>query len=183
MKTIRAVLAAISGIVAIPSFAVAPTSNVIVTNTPLPVSVTNATTNQNVTVTNTNPIPVTVSPTETLFQLGTSAQSFSGAVGSDDLVTVPAGKTLVIEHISVVMNLFGANGLADARLRSASVSGGDEIDCHQTGTDGANHWFACSGMTRFYAGAGETVTFSMQTVDSVGAEYRVFISGHYVPAP
>ena len=184
MKAILATI--IATLAVVPAFAAQPTMSVNVTNTPLPVTVTNATTNQSVTVTNgnTNPIPVSLSSAEQPFQAGSFTGDFAVNLGERNLVTVPAGKMLVIEHVSGLMNSFGPNGLLSVGLRSGSVTGvGDAIDCHQTGADTSNHLFACSATTKFYATAGETVIFDVFTVDAVGGSYSVFISGHYVPVP
>ncbi len=196
MKAIFAVVIGILSASALTApVAAAPTPvQVQVTNTPLPVSVTNASTNQSVTVTNSslpvqvaNTTPISVSSTEEPFQSSLTGQSFAANFTTALLFTVPSGKRLVIEHVSLTLNLFGANGIAQAQISTQNAVGTlgaqDAIDCHQNGSDAQNHWFACSEMTKVYANAGETVNFQMQTVDSVGGEWAILVSGHYVPAP
>ena len=127
---------------------------------------------------------LTLSPAEEPFQVATAVVSFSGAFGSTDLVTVPAGKMLVIEHVSAIVDANGANGLADVQI-AIKKSNPDQVVCYQTGAraDGLTHAFACSTPTKYYVGAGQTLSFAVATYDSSGGAYRAFISGYYVPAP
>jgi hypothetical protein len=163
-----------------------PSLNVNVTNNPLPVAVTNATTNQSVTVTNsnTNPIPVTVQPAEEPFQIDSGLVSSATSLISGNLVTVPAGKLLVIEHVSANIDVTGSNGLSAAQLVIAKASP-DSVACFATGTstDLQNHFYSCSTQTKYYVSAGQTVSFRVGTVDTAGGGFIAFISGHYVPAP
>ena len=39
------------------------------------------------------------------------------------------------------------------------------------------------GPTKQYVQAGETLSFSVQTLTSQGGFYRVFVSGYYEPVP
>jgi hypothetical protein len=126
---------------------------------------------------------LTLNPAEEPFQVATGVTSFSGNFGSSDLVTVPAGKMLVIEHVSAVIDVTGANGLADVQI-AIKKSNPDQVVCYQTGarSDGQTHAFACSAPTKYYVGPGQTVSLAVVTYDSYGGAFRAFISGHYVPA-
>jgi hypothetical protein len=125
----------------------------------------------------------TVSPAEEPFQVATAVISFSGNLGTADLVTVPVGKMLVIEHVSAIVDVTGVNGLADVQI-AVMKSNPDQIACSQTGArfDGHTHAFACSVSTKYYVGPGQTVSFTVVTYDSYGGAFRAFISGHYVSA-
>lgn len=119
------------------------------------------------------------------FQHGTVTAAFSSSSSAVDVVTVPAGKRLVIEHFSAWINATGPDGLSSISLGIGNSGQFDHASCQQTGqtTNGLNHFFACSGPTRFYADAGETVRFFVNTTNSAGGFHRAFVSGYYVPVP
>lgn len=140
----------------------------------------------NVEVANADPIPVTISPSQESFQFGSVPASFSGSSVSLAVATVPAGKELVVEHVSVLLNLGGPNGLSSVSInKNVGFFEADGIVCAQQGstTNGLNHFYSCSSQTLFHVAAGQTLNFSIQAVDSSGGSYQVFVSGHYVSAP
>jgi hypothetical protein len=161
MKTIPAALAAILGIVAIPGFAAAPTTNVNVTNTPLPVSVTNPTTT--VQVGNTSPLAVSVANPLDLVKADANAHfqrgSFTGAPNTpfDNFciasTTVPTGQRLLVHYIGF-------------RLRSAAVMTGGEIDVTSSGGLVFQTFFTVPAASGFLTG-GQVVDFAADGGDTV----------------
>jgi hypothetical protein len=119
------------------------------------------------------------------FQQATISTAFNGSSSSAEVVTVPAGKRLVIEHFSAWINASGPNGLASISIGVQGSGQFDQASCQQTGqtANGLNHFFACSGPTRFYAEAGQTVHFFVALSDSDGGFHRALLSGHFVPVP
>ena len=118
------------------------------------------------------------------FQAGTPFASFSTDFVRLTLTTVPANRRLVIEHASASVNATAAGGLAVVRLGAGGFSLLDELACVPMGqtSNNLNHFFSCSGQTKFYATAGQTVTLEVSTAGS-GGFARGFISGYLVPVP
>ena len=119
------------------------------------------------------------------FQQATISTAFSGSSSSATIITVPAGKRLLIEHFSAWINASGPNGLASISIGIQGTGQFDQASCQQTGQtgNGLNHFFACSGPTKFYAEAGQTLQFFVALSDSDGGFHRAFVSGHFVPVP
>jgi hypothetical protein len=146
-----------------------------VTNAVVPVEVSNA-----------DPVLVRDADRSTTepFQAGTTPSSFSGGSANATLVTVPAGKVLVVEYVSAWINAGAAGGLLATTLRRSS--GGSQVAqivCHPQGQNSLNYIFACAGQTLIRFGPGESVLFTVETMSSTTGFYQVFIAGHYVPAP
>lgn len=136
-----------------------------------------------------SPLPLPVTGTVALsshrepFQTGMVATGFSGGSGSAELVTVPEGKRLVLEHVSAWINTASPDGLSAVTFAVAGVL--DTPLCQQTGKtpNGLNHFFSCSGSTRLYAEAGQTVTLFVGTATPDTGFFRGMISGYLEPAP
>lgn len=97
--------------------------------------------------------------------------------------SVPAGKVLVIEHLSA---LIAVNGTADFGLVSVPTTGGGAVDllpCPRIGQTPSVSSFSCSTQTKIYVPPGERAAFTV----SLGAnantsgtwDWVVFASGHY----
>jgi hypothetical protein len=150
------------------------TVDVNVTNPVLPVEVSNA-----------DPVPVrdVDAAAREPFQTQTVTTSFNSSSSSADIVTVPAGKRLVVEHVSAWVNSTDDSGLASVTIGSGSQF--DQLPCFRTGQtgNGLNHFYSCSMQTRYYVGPGETLSFFVSTASSDGGFHRSFVSGYYLPAP
>jgi hypothetical protein len=107
------------------------------------------------------------------------------AVGLESLGTVPAGKRLVIEHVSAHIVV----GTSQLRLVRLSTSGMlDALGCHLDGSNNATYFFSCSSQTKFYVEAGQELFFVVTTADMPAAtasdsRFWALVSGHYVPVP
>jgi hypothetical protein len=163
----------------------------IVSPLPLPVTGTlglEAGSSVEVSNTESSPIPVRVvgQTVEEPFQEGTPFVLFSNGGSLTTVVTVPSNKALIIEHISATVNVNSQGGLAAVALNRAGSNDNDYLVCENTGNTGnnLNHFYSCSAQTKFYAAAGQAITFGASTSDSSGTgSYKVFVTGHYVPAP
>lgn len=108
---------------------------------------------------------------------------FTGRFGASTLVTVPAGKILVIEHVSASINLVTADGVFNCGLSIFETQGDTDFQvCHAMGHDAFNHLHAANASTKFYAGPGQTVRFSVFAIASGGGSVAAFASGYYIPA-
>lgn len=139
-----------------------------------------------VTVGNTEATPVPVRDVGRVaterFQTAIIPTGFTGSSASSNLLTVPAGKRLVIEYASAWINAGGAGGLLAANLTSGpGVT--NTLSCLAQGQNALNFIFACAGPVKQYVEPGATLSFNFQTFASAGGFYRVFVSGHYEPAP
>jgi hypothetical protein len=162
---------------------------------PLPLPVTGSvslTPGGTVTIGNTvnNPVPVrNVDSAREIFQSATPTLQINQGFVQTMVVTVPTGKRLVIEHVSAFISLTeqsGLNGVSIYKGTSGEVA--DFLPCSPMGQspNGLNNSFACSVQTRFHAGPGETVSFSVVTAETpFGGTGRAkgFLSGYFVPAP
>lgn len=118
------------------------------------------------------------------FQMSSVPTSFSNGPGSTSLITVPAGKRLVVEHVSAWINATEASGLLAASLVSGTPQPVvNQLPCGVIGQNALNHIYACGGSTKHYVQAEETLSFSVQTFASAGGFYRVFVSGYYEAVP
>ncbi len=116
------------------------------------------------------------------FQMSTVSTFFPTSFAASDLVTVPDGQRLVIEYASAWINAGGAGGLLAANL-SSGPGLTNTLSCLAQGQNSLNFIFACAGPIRQYVEPGATLNFNFQTFASNGGFYRVFVSGHYEPAP
>jgi hypothetical protein len=57
------------------------------------------------------------------------------------------------------------------------------LSCSSIGQNAFNFIYACTGPTRQYVAAGETLTFTAQTFAGSGGFFRAFVSGHYETVP
>ena len=120
------------------------------------------------------------------FQFASVFIAFSSGGSNSNVVTVPANKRLVIEHVSAAININSQGGLATAGLGISGSNVADFIACQATGSTSSNlsHFYSCSVQTKFYAAPGQTVDFGVTSADGNGTGfYKVFVSGYYVPAP
>jgi len=116
------------------------------------------------------------------FQFGTSSTGFSGTGTEINIVTVPAGKLLVVEYASVTIHGIGSGGLSSVTLQTGAVSGSavyNQLACNQIGSGS----YACAGPTKQYVLAGERLTFSFATSADIGGSFRFFVSGYYAHSP
>jgi hypothetical protein len=128
------------------------------------------------------PIPVTVTEKEPFQVVG--GEDFSDCCGSSVLVTVPTDRRLVIEHASALIGVFSPGGLLSVSIGVKEIGVRDELQCTANSvTPGGAHFFACSGMTKFYVDPGADVRISVQTMGDAGGFARALISGYYMPVP
>jgi hypothetical protein len=101
------------------------------------------------------------------------------------VVTVPAGKRLVIEHLSAWVNATGPDGIASVSIGIENVGQFNQAPCQQTGqtANGLNHFFACATPTKYYVGPGQTLQFHVAVSNGDGGFHRATLSGYYVPVP
>ena len=139
-----------------------------------------------VTVNNTGNAPLPVYDVDRvapeLFQMSTVSTSFPTSFASTEIVTVPPDQRLVIEYASAWINSGGAGGLVAANL-SSGPGLTNTLSCVAQGQNTLNFVFACAGPIRQYVEPGATLSFNFQTFAGAGGFYRVFVSGHYEPAP
>lgn len=164
-----------------------PTPVSIVESVPLPISGTvTVGAGASVTVNNTDAAPVPTRDVDRVarevFQTSIVPTAFSGSVGTSNVVTVPAGKRLVVEYASAWVNASAAGGLLGANL-SIGFSNVNGLPCLPQGQNALNYVYVCAGPTRQYVNAGETLRFGVETFASAGGFFRVFVSGYYEPAP
>ena len=134
-----------------------------------------------VTVVSPLPLPVTLGPREAV-QFSTTGSFTEVGAGTIDLVTVPAGKRLVIEHVSARVNDTSGVGLSSCALTLDTVT--DFLVCHPMGKDALNNVYAANAQTKFYANAGQTVRFSARPLPGGGTGVlSAFASGYYEPVP
>lgn len=159
----------------------------IVQSVPLPISGTvTVGGDTSVTVNNTATAPVPTRDVDRVvreaFQVGVIPTSFSGSSATRDLVTVPAGKRLVVEYASAWINAGGAGGLLAVSIYTGSQAVND-LPCTPQGQNALNFVYACGALTKQYVNAGETLRFSVETFANSGGFFRVLVSGYYEPAP
>lgn len=134
-----------------------------------------------------NPVPVydVTKVAKEPFQHSTVTTAFSSSSSNADIVTVPDGKRLVIEHFSAWINATGPDGLSSITIGFPSGGAFDQPLCLPIGktANGLNHFFQCSSTTKFYAEAGQTLRFFVSVANSDGGFHRAFVSGYYEPVP
>ena len=154
---------------------------------PLPLPVTGAiglAPGSAVTVANpaTNPVPVNIDSGREPFEVrGVLGSATSVAVA--DLVQVPAGKLLVIEHVSAGLNVGSSATQATSNLHIVNAFLNDFVGCVPAGSNALNHLLVCSSQTKVYVPAGDKVQFAANALDSDGINGEVFVSGYFVRAP
>lgn len=117
------------------------------------------------------------------FQTSTVPTSFSGRSATGNVVTVPAGKRLVVEQVSAWINSGGPGGLLGANLLSGDPLHVQAVSCVPQGQNALNYIFVCAGPTKHYVESGQTLRFGLETIADEGGFYRVFVSGYYEPVP
>ena len=160
---------------------------------PLPLPVTGTVTVSGVPTSTTidnsasNPVPVrdVDAVTHEPFQARTPFSQFTSGVGTVTLVTVPADKTLVIEHVSAAINDTSGSGLVSCDLETATLNGPvDWVVCEPMGKNALNAFYAANAQTKFVAGPGSVVRFGVSTVSFSGTGFvAASVSGYYIPAP
>jgi hypothetical protein len=139
-----------------------------------------------VTVNNSDAAPVPVRDVGRVakerFQMSTVSTFFPTSFAATEVVTVPAGKRLVIEYASAWINAGGAGGLLAANL-SSGVGVTNTLACLAQGQNALNFIFSCAGPVTQYVEPGATLNFNFQTFANSGGFYRVFVSGYYEPVP
>ena len=125
-------------------------SNVNVVNTP------------NVNVVNTTASPVPVRDVDNPARQPFEAQGMGGfadgasTTGDITITTVPAGKVLVIEHVSVFGAMLPGQKMVRARVmyRFSVFGHSVVISAQGSNADGSSDYFVASEPVRFYAGSG-----------------------------
>jgi hypothetical protein len=134
-----------------------------------------------------NPVPVydVTRVAREPFQIGTITAAFNGSSANTDVITVPAGKRLVVEHLSAWIKASGPDGLAAITIGITPGGPFDQPLCQQVGktASGLNHFFQCASTTKSYAEAGQTVRFFVSLANSDGGFHRAFVSGYYELVP
>ena len=118
-----------------------------------------------------------------IFQHMTTPTSFNSSASTVDVITVPSGRLLVIEHFSAWVNASGPDGLASISLGIQNVGQFNQAPCQQTGqtANGLNHFFSCATPTKYYVGPGQTLQFLVSVANSDGGFHRTTVSGYFVP--
>jgi hypothetical protein len=158
-----------------------------VVNTPSnPVPVTlhgTSTVSGNVAITNT---PLPVEDVREPFQADN--HNFSQADAALSFPTVPAGKRLVVEHVSVEVGITAA-GVAVSVCALNRTDGGpaDFFAVQPTASNALNHIFVGSVQTKYYVDSGKSPQVSCSVLAVAGGSsaggITAFISGHLTPAP
>ena len=148
---------------------------------PLPLPVTGS-----IEVTTIDPLPTRdadVAAREPV-QFRTSTTLFTGQ-GKVVLVTVPAGKRLVIEHVSGSVNDNSGTGITSCTLQSEEAGFPlDWLPCESMFINALNHIYAVNRQTKFYASPGAVVSFTASTFSDLGkGSLSAFASGYYEPVP
>lgn len=107
---------------------------------------------------------------------------FEGGYGATILAVVPAGKLLVIEHVSISINARNAASVIECGLGTATPTAFDYMLCQPMGSDALNNFYAANSQTKFYVQPGNTLVATVATL-SGGGSIGAFASGYYVPIP
>jgi len=104
-----------------------------------------------------------------------------GSIGASTPATfpaVPAGKRLVIEHVSLRVNN-GTTASPDtcALTNSDPLSGVDQIVPQPVGGNALNHIFGASVQTKFYVQTGQTPQIFCDFFGGASGDIEAFISG------
>jgi len=178
------------------SITVGNTVGVNVLNTPLPITGSVTTTGSvsltpgsSVSVINTAQNPVPVREIREPFQARTPNTSpiSSGLT----FPAVPAGKRLVIEHLSVSVNSNALDAVPDCALTSSDQSlffdfFGVQQVASKVINNAANNFFVASVQTKFYVETGQTpkiVCSFLSPPGPLGGSFAGFISGYFTPLP
>ena len=116
-------------------------------------------------------------------QFRTPFSIFSNGFGKVTLVTVPAGKRLVIEHVSGSVNDNSGSGLTACSLQlDETPTPVDWLPCESQSSNALNHFYTVNRQTKFYAGPGAVVLFTASTFSDLGrGSLAAFVSGYYEP--
>jgi hypothetical protein len=155
---------------------------------PLPVTGTVAVTGAptSVTVNNTvsEPVPVTSVDQVERVQFRAVPTGWTGDFPQVNLVTVPAGKLLVIEHMSMSVNENDNVPVVSCGLStSASPAAVQWVPCQPTASNALNHHYIANSQTRMYATAGTTVRAFVDLLSNGSGFVSASIAGYYVPVP
>jgi hypothetical protein len=134
----------------------------------------------------TSPIPVHIvnEAVQEPFQTGADPMVFTGSFAAVHMVTAPAGKRLVIEHVSALIDPDGSAGLGFAGI--VGVANSLDLTACQSTSPGI---FSCSSQTKYFVEPGQVLRFAVQLtgsgggVSTFGGTVSAFVSGHYIPAP
>jgi len=155
---------------------------------PLPVTgtveVTGAPTSVTVNNTVSEPVPVRSVDQVERVQFRTAPTSWTGTNGHVDLLTVPAGKRLVIEHVSINLNEFNSKPVIDCGLSTTgSGTAVQWVVCQPTASNALNHYYVANSEAKMYAAAGTTVRAFTNTLGSTEGFLAASIFGYYLPEP
>ncbi|PYL50331.1 MAG: hypothetical protein DMF33_13090 [Verrucomicrobia bacterium] len=156
-------------------------SNVNVVNTP----------NVNVVNTPASPVPVrdVDNPAKQPFQAEAMGGFADGASTTGDIpiTTVPAGKRLVIEHVSVFGTMLPGQKMVRAVMHRFSVFGHSlVISAQGSNADGSSDYFVASELIRFYDNDGLPVAWEAERDSSAGANLAgidINCDGYFVDCP
>jgi hypothetical protein len=153
------------------------TGTVAVTGVPLSITVNNSAANA---------VPVRLVDDREPAQFRSVNNGIKNGIGLVTLVTVPAGKQLVVEHVSLGANIERDGGAATCALDTADFDGPlAYLVCNSTGasSNGFNHYVAANATTEFRAAPGAVVRLFIQTANGGEGFVSGSISGYYEPAP
>jgi hypothetical protein len=148
---------------------------------PVPVTLQGTSTvSGNVVVTNT---PLPVQDIREPFQA--SNLSNSGADAALSFPAVPAGKRLVIEHVSAEVNITAAGvAVSNSALNRTDGGPADFFAVQPTASNALNHFFVGTVQTKYYVDSGKSPQVSCSVINGSSAGgISAFISGYFTPLP
>ncbi len=139
-----------------------------------------------VSIANTATNPVLVQAVREPFQVRLVGGADSSSAKSDD-VPVPAGKRLVVEHVSTNVNFCGS-GVPSTQIPTAYVQDvdafiGDTVPCVRAASNALNNNYVCSQNTVMYVPTGHAFSVVVSTLGSARIDFVAFVSGYYLAAP
>lgn len=156
-----------------------------VVNTPVnPVPVTGnigLATGSSITIDNAASAPVPVQDVRAPFQANNLAATPDTAL---PFPMVPAGQRLVIEHVSVELNIDAPNVAVTTCVLNRTDGGPpDFFTVQPTASNAINHFFVGSVQTKYYVEAGKSPQVSCGLLGSSTGGISAFISGYFTPLP
>jgi hypothetical protein len=133
------------------------------------------------TIVNPTSAPVPVQDIRTPFQANNEGGSLDAALS---FPAVPTGQRLVIEHVSIELNIENS-GVAINTCVLNRTDGGppDFFTAQPTASNALNHFFVGSVQTIYYVDVGKSAQVSCDVLGSSGGSISAFISGYLTPAP
>ena len=156
-----------------------------VVNTPAnPVPITGnigLATGSSITIDNPASAPVPVQDVRTPFQANNLAATPDSPL---PFPAVPAGQRLVIEHVSVELNINNSGvGVSTCVLNRTDGGPPDFFTAQPTASNAINHFFVGSVQTKFFVDAGKSPQVSCTLLGSSTGGISAFISGYFTALP